>query len=114
MRLFWSVRSIPELADLPERQREKLWRRGYRASLARRPTQIALVFAIGLAAAGYVSALPWATATGAVAGALLLFQVAVAQARPFWREERERLDRAGSRPQTDGAPTRAGKPDERD
>lgn len=89
MALYWRVRSIPELRDLPERERERLWRRGYLYSLRRRRTKIALVAAVGLALAGYLAGGTWTTGVGALAGATLLFQVAVAEARPFWRRARE-------------------------
>lgn len=89
MALYWRVRSIPELRDLPERERERLWRRGYLYSLGRRRTKIALVAAIGLALTGYLAGRTWTTGVGALAGAALLFQVAVAEARPFWRRVRE-------------------------
>lgn len=93
MRLYWSIRSIPELADLPERDRERLWRRGYRASLGSRRTKIAAVVGLGLAAAGLAAGRPWTTGLGALAGAGILFQVSVAEARPFWRAERNALRR---------------------
>jgi hypothetical protein len=88
VRIYWSVGSIPELADLPERQRERLWRKGYRASLGTRATKTATLAAVTIAALGYLVGHPAATAGGALAGGILLFQVASHQARPFLREER--------------------------
>lgn len=98
MRLYWSVKSIPELADLSDVDRERLWRRGYVHSLRSRRTKIALTVGIALALAGLASGLAWATGLGALAGAILLFQVTVAEARPFWHEERNRLQGSASDP----------------
>ena len=49
--MYWSLKSIPELADLPRSQRGVLWRQCYFQALKERPKKFLLLFAgIGLGA----------------------------------------------------------------
>ena len=103
MKIYWSLQSIPELADLPRPERRRLWRKCWGKVL--RHWQIWLMFLLlcsSLLGVLFVSAwlalvvgLGWPLALILVSGAwgstfgFLLDQVSIPLARPYLRQARE-------------------------
>jgi hypothetical protein len=103
MKIYWSLRSIPELADLPPAEGRRLWRECWGKVL--RHWQVWLMFLLlwsGILGALVVSAwlalavgLGWPLAVILVGGVwggafgFLLDQVSIPLARPYLRQARE-------------------------
>ena len=102
MKVWWSLRSIPELSDLPHAQQRRLWRHCWPKVLDH--WQIWLVFltgVLGLIACTYLAeflavgvGLGWPVALVLVSAAwgsafsFVLNQVSIPLARPYLREAR--------------------------
>ena len=103
MKMYWSLRSVPELADLPPAERRRLWRECWGKVL--RHWQVWLLFLLfysGLLGVLVVAAwlalvvgLGWPLALILVSGVwggafgFLLDQVSIPLARPYLRQARE-------------------------
>jgi hypothetical protein len=93
--IYWSARSIPELADLQRQAQRSLWRRVYPVASKERRVRLALLAVALFAGLGaFLGEQFGARVIGVVvAGALGGFvygQVLVAAARPYFRTERSR------------------------
>ena len=91
MQIYWSLKSIPELAEIPERERGRLWRAAHLRIFRHWQVWVALGGCAFAAALG--SSLGELTgysiigfAIGAGIGAFLYAQVAMHFARPHIRE----------------------------
>lgn len=91
--MYWNLRTIPELSDLPPAERQRVWREaGRRADLGYR-YEVCVILAIAALAAvawavNWSTPLGWVTALAAVAVVrFALFQVQVAWTRPWLRAE---------------------------
>lgn len=96
MRIYWSLKSIPELAEVPKKDRKKIWRRCFLKALRNWQTLVAGA-ALGLCAAlgnilGEILGYPCiGGAIGGAAGGLICSQVAIKRARPYIREYLEHI-----------------------
>ncbi|GAB4368733.1 MAG: hypothetical protein Kow0062_02110 [Acidobacteriota bacterium] len=93
MRIYWSLRSIPELRSLDAEQRRRVWRRA-RANV---PPDWRLVlgwllFGVTTGGGFALGALPGALA-GALLGAFLLLQIVTRQTLPYIRVDVARRHR---------------------
>lgn len=100
MRIYWTLRSIPELAALPPKDRKRLWRQCFKEAMHETPTKLALV-AVGLCAGlGTMLFGPIGSGIGSGIRGFLFSQVVSAQARPYLRAA---IERTGAvRESTDG------------
>jgi hypothetical protein len=102
MRVYWSLRSIPELTDLPRAERRRLWRQCWGKVLGHWQVWLAfLAGALGLPAGAFLAAwlvsaagFAWSPAVilaGGVWGSaygFILNQVSIPLARPHLRAAR--------------------------
>src|SRR5687767_7461066 len=103
MPVYWSLRSVPELSDLPRAERRRLWRRCWPQSAFRHWQTWAALLACGLSPllGGWVGA--WVgsqfgarflggllgAGVGGGIGGFVVGQVGTAVLRPYLRAERE-------------------------
>jgi hypothetical protein len=87
MKLYWSNKDIPELANLSPKQRGKAWRACYLKYAFRYwQTWLALVLIFVFVAIGNKLAGVVGSALGAGIGGFLLFQLVASVVRPHLRE----------------------------
>ena len=77
MKIFWSFKSIPELAEMPKKEQMRIWWRCYWLSFRNWQTWIALIVCGACAALGAILGQMWAghylvggTVGGAIGGAI--------------------------------------------
>lgn len=86
MKIYWSLKAIPELASLSPQERNLIWKQAYSRTFRHWQTWLALLGGGLLAGIGsIVGSYPGAVLGGAIGGAIF-GQVAIHQALPYIRE----------------------------
>ncbi len=96
MKIYWLLKSIPELAEMPKKERKAIWRRCYWKVFRHWQTCLALIVCGACAGLGVILGQMWvgnyivgAAVGGAVGGGIggfIFAQVATAMARHYIRE----------------------------
>jgi hypothetical protein len=98
MRFYWSLRSIPELAQLPANERGRAWREASREAMRTTSVKAALILVGVLAGLGTMLFGIVGAAIGGGIGGLIFGQLATDRARPHLKAfaERQRRGQQGS------------------
>ena len=91
MRIYWTFKSIPELADLPARERRRVWRAAYYKVLNQWQTYTILLAcsvcsALGVFAGHFLGHPTVGAGIGGGMTGLLFSQIIVPRVRPHIRE----------------------------
>jgi hypothetical protein len=98
MAIFWTLKSIPELGNMPARERRIVWRRAYRRTWHHWQTWVGLL-ACGICAGlgshfgAKVDHPMFGTAIGGVVGGLIFWQASVYVARLHYKDVLLGLDK---------------------
>ena len=99
MRIYWTIKSIPELAGLPPDQQRRLWREGYWQAFRHWSMWVSLA-AVGLGAGigSYLGPLSGLQVVGAaLGGAIGSFPASIVSTELVRRHLRARASREGDR-----------------
>ena len=87
MRIYWTLKSIPELQSVPKAERGRIWRRGYVKSFRHWQTWVGLLLAALCAGVGIAVGGIWGGGIGGGFGGFLFSQIVIPVTRPYLEEE---------------------------